>query len=178
MTTPNEPEGTKVPYRQNLAGTPDQRHVWTRLELEHAIVLRQYGGDLGPRKITEMLNTHFSTAKTIPTVSHRLQIESATLPPSEVRQRSGSLQPLVSVLWERIEKIGADALEVGLVLFEHGLLTREEFDERIERHRQAWMLQRGTPDMLYSANQIFGYPPAGYTRVQTGASGSYLDPYR
>ncbi|MCJ1384916.1 hypothetical protein MMC17_008034 [Xylographa soralifera] len=131
-----------MPNGTNYAGTPNGKHIWTQLELEHAIVLRQYG-KLNHKQIAQVLNYYFSTTKTASTVQNTLDIEAGTLCNAEVMRRKNKCQPPVSSLWQYIEEIGSTALEVGLVLFEHRLITLEVWEEWRERHRIALEQQIG-----------------------------------
>lgn len=56
---------------------------------------------------------------------------------------------------EQIEEVGTDSLEVGFVLFSHGLMTQEDWDERKSIHHLAWQQQQGSATMLETANQIW-----------------------
>ncbi|MCJ1414952.1 hypothetical protein MMC32_001282 [Xylographa parallela] len=122
--------------RTNNAGTSNGRHVWTRIEIEHGIVLRHYG-HLNHTRIAQLLNAQFGTTKTTSTVQNTLDFAAGTLGFAELRKRKDNRQPATSILWQSIEALGPDSLEVESVLFQHGLISPEEWELRIISHRIA-----------------------------------------
>ncbi|MCJ1285266.1 hypothetical protein MMC26_004606 [Xylographa opegraphella] len=84
--------------RTNLAGTTNGRHLWTRLELEHAMILRRFG-NLNHNAITQKLNAYFSTTKTTSSVQNTLNVAAGTLSDAELRKRKDRQQPAESALW-------------------------------------------------------------------------------
>ncbi|MCJ1395211.1 hypothetical protein MMC18_008094 [Xylographa bjoerkii] len=167
--TPTAIIAMPVKVRNQFAGTPNGKHIWTELELEHAIVLRQYGG-ISVSKISRLLNTLFSTNKTPSTVQNKLDVEAGTLCRTELERRKGKAQPPVSFKWERIEDIGADSLEVGSVFIQHMLITEEEWLERVMSHRLGWELQTLTGWFKITANNLWGNPQAEEGQVELGTS--------
>ncbi|MCJ1475451.1 hypothetical protein MMC13_004113 [Lambiella insularis] len=115
----------------NLARTPDRRYVWTRDQIRDAIILKRFGEELGTGTITDLINARYSTRKTKKTVGHMLQVHSGTLPPSEVRRRTGRQQPDQSAVWEWYGSPGTTAV-VRRVLTEYGQPVPEVEEEEEE----------------------------------------------
>ncbi|MCJ1402225.1 hypothetical protein MMC11_005445 [Xylographa trunciseda] len=147
--------------------TARKNHVWTALQLVHAVILKQYSG-FGNTTIASLLNAHFSTNMSSRPVGHKCKLEAGTVTAGEAERRTDQGQLTSSALWNKVREHGETSLEVGFVLFTHKLLDESEWTRRTTKYRESQMgLELDTDAMMerlvllavpnWTKNRTLGY---------------------
>ncbi|MCJ1437180.1 hypothetical protein MMC27_006565 [Xylographa pallens] len=105
---------------------PRVRHVWTSVQINHAICLEIHGL-LWPRQIADKLNAAFGGTKDCYTVKYLLDKLAGRLSPSEAARRGGL--NFVHDEWRYWQSRGMHHQDVQDILRVHGLFEEEVPEE-------------------------------------------------